>query len=603
MLRRLTVVAVAAALLHGGAAAPAFAVDEPRAISAAPGDVNDFTVESFDAEYALGRDTDGRSTLRTVERIVVLFPESDQNRGIIRDLVRVYDDHPTDLAVVSVTDGDGHPRAYTADAADDVLSVTIAVPEGSFVHGAQSYVIEYTQRDVTRHFADTGTDDFYWDVNGTDWMQSLGRVSARVTVADELVSSLSGATACYRGYFGSGDACEIRTEGATVTVEEAELGPYENVTLAVGFTAGTFAERPLPFLERVPLLLYGGLASLGGALALIVVAVVRSVRGARTGRAIVAQYEPPEGMSVAVAAALLGVPGKAMTATLLDLAVRRRVRLVHDEPTGLYGAQALSAEGLDPVEQLAYRTLFAGAEPHPTLWFTRQSTRLGDTASAVRSRAKSEVRRAGLVGRVSAWMVVTVAVLFVLALLLPVVQAIAVGDFVLTTVLLAVGVNVLVWLLLFTIGGLVMLRPRTRAGALLHDHLMGLREYIRLAEADRIRMLQSASGAEVDEQRIVQVYERLLPYAMLFGFETEWQGELGRYYRESSPEWATGTSSFSTAFPLRAFDLAVATSPATRMRSSGSGGGSRSSFSSSHGGSSGGGFSGGGGGGGGGRGI
>jgi uncharacterized membrane protein YgcG len=132
---------------------------------------------------------------------------------------------------------------------------------------------------------------------------------------------------------------------------------------------------------------------------------------------------------------------------------------------------------------------------------------------------------------------------------------------------------------------------------------MGLREYIRLAEADRIRMLQSASGAEVDEQRIVQVYERLLPYAMLFGFETEWQGELGRYYRESSPEWATGTSSFSTAFPLRAFDLAVATSPATRMRSSGSGGGSRSSFSSSHGGSSGGGFSGGGGGGGGGRGI
>jgi uncharacterized membrane protein YgcG len=564
--------------------------------------VNDFTIESFDADYTLSRDTEGRSTLHTVERIVVLFPEIDQNRGIIRDLVNVYDDHPTDLTVVAVTDETGQPRPFTTEQAGDYTSVTMAVPEGSYVHGAQSYVIEYTQRDVTGHFTDTAADEFYWDVNGTAWAQPFGRVSARVTVDDELLPELSGQVACYRGYSGTGNPCELRSEGATTTLDEADLAPFENVTLAIGFRSGTFTERPVPFFEQFPVLVYAGLASLVAALALIVISVVRSVRAPRTGRAIIAQYEPPEGMSVALAAVLLRAADKAMSATLLDLAVRRNIRLVHDEPSALYGAQALNADGLAPIEQLAYRMLFPGDDAHPTLWFTRQSTRLGDAASAMRSRAKSEARTAGFIGKVHPGVVTTVGVLFVLALLLPVIHAVVVGNFVLMTILLAVGVNLLVWVLLFTIGGLVLLRPRTHAAALVHDHLMGLREYIRLAEADRIRMLQSASGVDVDEQRIVHVYERLLPYAVLFGFETEWQAELARYYRESPPEWVTGASTFSTGFPLRSFAMTVAASPATRPRSSGSSG-SRSSFSSSRGGSSGGGFSGGGGGGGGGRGI
>jgi uncharacterized membrane protein YgcG len=608
MMRRLVVIAVAAGLSIGGAAAPALAADDARAVwagqavTALPGDVNDFTIESFDADYTLSRDTERRSTLHTVERIVVLFPEIDQNRGIIRDLVNVYDGHPTDLTVTSVTDENGQPRPFTTEQTGDFTSVTMAVPEGSYVHGAQNYVIEYTQRDVTGHFTDPAADEFYWDVNGTAWAQPFGRVSARVTVDDELLPALSGQAACYRGYSGNGNPCELRSEGATTTLDEADLAPFENVTLAIGFRSGTFTERPAPFFEQFPVLVYGGLASLAAALALIAISVVRSVRAPRTGRAIIAQYEPPEGMSVALAAVLLRVAEKTMSATLLDLAVRRNIRLVHDEPSALYGAQALNADGLAPIDLLAYRMLFPGAETHPTLWFTRQSTRLGDAAATVRSRATSDARTAGYIGRVHPGIVTAVGVLFVLALLLPVIHAVVVGNFVLMTILLAVGVNLLVWVLLFTIGGLVLLRPRTHAAALVHDHLMGLREYIRLAEADRIRMLQSASGAEVDEQRIVHVYERLLPYAVLFGFETEWQGELARYYRESPPEWVTGASTFSTGFPLRAFSTTVAASPATRLRSSGSSG-SRSSFSSSRGGSSGGGFSGGGGGGGGGRGI
>ncbi len=610
------------ALAGGGPSAAAVStVDRGAQAFASPrlADVNDFTIESFDAEYELGRDDDGRSTLRTVERIVAVFPDFDQNRGLIRDIPRLYDGHETDIRVESVTDEYGVERDFETERYGDFLAVTMAVPEGGFVHGAQTYVITYTQRDVARLFEDTGSDEFYWDVNGTDWAQPFGRVSARVTLAEELVPALTGQAACYRGPFGVGTRCELLEEGGAFTVEELDLLPYENVTFAIGFAPGTFSAAPVPFLERVPLLLYGGWAALAGALGLTVATAWRGLRGAKTGRAIIAQYEPPERMSAALAAELVRKRGTAMTATLLDLAVRRRIRLLHDEASDMYGAQAWDGRDLLPIEQSVWsrlfgssRTTFTGdgaldsAAPAPgkTLWFDRTSTRLGDAAAALRGQAKTEATKHGFVKKAPGGAFALVALLFVAALGLFVLHAIVRGDFAMMTVLLAVGINLLVWLLIGLGAALLAIRPRTHAGALAHDHLMGLREYIRLAEADRIRMLQSASGAEVDEHRIVQVYERLLPYAVIFGLEKEWQSELAKYYRESTPDWVSGSgtsTSFAQALSISALGSAVSSSPVTRTSSSGSGSGS--SFSSSSGGSSGGGFSGGGGGGGGGRGI
>lgn len=288
-----------------------------------------------------------------------------------------------------------------------------------------------------------------------------------------------------------------------------------------------------------------------------------------------------------------------------------RRRLLHQEEDDRYGIQALDSSGLDSIDKVTYAKIFGGSseaggvEPGKTHWFSRSSTRLGDAAASLIKRAKDQVKGLGLRKANNVKAIVTVALLMVIALALPVLHAVLLGNFVLMTVLLAVGINVLVWSLIGMAVILSLLRPVTHEGALLLDHLKGLREYIRLAEADRIRMLQSASGAEVDEHFIVQVYERLLPYAVLFGFEKEWQSELAKFYRESPPDWVAGSGRGSTSFldalPLASFAHTVTTSPKTVTSSSGSGSGS--SFSSSSGGSSGGGFSGGGGGGGGGRGI
>ncbi|NLA66396.1 MAG: DUF2207 domain-containing protein [Leucobacter sp.] len=616
--------------------------------SAAHADVNDFTIESFDATYTLSRDGEGRSSLHTVEHIVAVFPDFDQNRGLIRDLTRVYDGHDTNVQVLSVTDETGAARSYTTEPYGDFLAVTMAVPEGQYLHGAQHYVIEYTQRDVTRFFDDTGVDEFYWDINGTDWSQPFDQVSAEIYLSPELAASLTGATACYRGAFGSTDRCSINDasqqsdsaaenstpendateDGAAAndeaanseaqlafTIDEQRIASRENVSFAIAFAPGTFTAAPTPpapptpFLQKFPLLIWGGIASFLAGIAAFVTALVRG-RKAKTGRAIIAMYEPPEGISVALAAELLRTPNKAMTATLLDFAVRRKLRLLYHAETKQYGVQAVDPTGLLPIEVPTYNRVLSGSsgtdiDPGTTHWFSRTSTRLGDPANSLKARAKAEATKQDLVKKASGKSVGTVILLFVLALGLPVLHAIIFDQFVLMTILLAVGVNVLIWGSIAIVLILAKMQRPTYQGALLLDHLKGLREYIRLAEADRIRMLQSASGAEVNEQFIVQVYERLLPYAVLFGFEKEWQGELARYYRESTPDWVYGTEgqSFTTGLSLSAFSNTVSSAPVTQAVSSSSGSGSGGSFSSFSGGSSGGGFSGGGGGGGGGRGI
>lgn len=588
----------------------AAALGEGDTVSAAPAqpplraDVNDFTIAAFDAEYRLGRDAEGRSTLHTTERIDAVFPDYDQNRGIIRDLVRVYDGHPTDLTVVSVTDEQGTPRSFDTEVTDDVLSVIIAVPEGSFVHGTQTYVIEYTQRDVTRAFADTRVDEFYWDVNGTDWAQPFDRVSATVVVSPELTASVTGEMACYRGRFGSTDQCRLATatsaNGETIiSADENDLRPRENLTVAIAFTPGTFAERPTPFLTRVPVLLWAGIASFIAAPAVTLTSLLLAKRRSRTGRAIIAQYEPPANLSVAVAAELLREPKRAMTATLLDLAVRHKIRLLHDQAADVYGAQLLDDTGLLNIERGVCQRLFlTGVGGH--LWFDRKTTRLGDTALTLRTRAAAETLSRGWVRKIGRGVIATVIILLIVGVVLGLAQAGLTDSEAIGMVVIGVGVTGGVWLMIGLVRALSAARPLTPSGALLHDHLMGLRDYIRLAEADRIRMLQSASGAEVSTERVVQVYEKLLPYAVLFGYEREWQHELAQYYRESAPDWVAGNTSgsLSDMISLAALSSAVRTSPTTQASS-----GSGSSFSSSSGGSSGGGFSGGGGGGGGGRGI
>ena len=61
------------------------AVHNPLPASA---DVDDFAFDSFHADMLLTRAADGHAELSVTETLVARFPDSDQNRGIVRAIER-----------------------------------------------------------------------------------------------------------------------------------------------------------------------------------------------------------------------------------------------------------------------------------------------------------------------------------------------------------------------------------------------------------------------------------------------------------------------------------------------------------------------------------
>ena len=122
-----------------------------------------------------------------------------------------------------------------------------------------------------------------------------------------------------------------------------------------------------------------------------------------------------------------------------------------------------------------------------------------------------------------------------------------------------------------------------------------------MAETERIKMLQSVDGADTSPEGVVHLYEKLLPYAAVFGLEKSWLKEMERYYQVADVE-----DSVLQENGLSLTDLAVISNMTSRIAnqsvsySSGSSISGGGSFSSGFSGGGGGGFSGGGGGGGGG---
>ena len=590
-----------------------FVVGAPAAAHA---DTSDFTFDSFDVDYALSADADGTARLQVVETIVARFPDFDQNRGLIRAIPDDYDGVPLGTTVASVTDANGIPVFYTEERIGDFVELALGTDE--FVRGVQTYVITYEQINVVRSFDDTASDEFYWDVNGTGWDQPFGTVSMSLAIDPALVPALTGDVACYQGYLGENNPCTIEGGPDVFTASVDDLEPAQTLTVAVGFAPGTFVtpeptpsifDRPTPLWSH---LLSGGMLAL--ALGLIAAAAVLRVRAGRSapGRGtIIAQYSEPEGVTILQSAHLLGRGWTALPAALVRLAVRRQLRiLAYPVDAGVaepYTLQFLTTTGAQ-AEDLALLTALFGTDPQPGALrrFGRRDQTLMSALSTISTAAHRSLVTEGLQRKpqgVGLGLLMPVALFAMIFLSMGVIFVTAVAgsisDFSLAAIIVSfIGVFItipLAW------------RPRTltATGAEARDYLWGMKRYLDLAEKDRLQMLQSATGADrvdvTDELQLVKLYEKLLPWAVVWGVETSWMTQLAVHVDAvaEKPDWIVGTTGFQPTLlsgTLGGFRTTI-TPPSTS--SNGWRGSSGGSFS---GGSRGGGFSGGGGGGGGGRG-
>lgn len=157
----------------------------------------------------------------------------------------------------------------------------------------------------------------------------------------------------------------------------------------------------------------------------------------------------------------------------------------------------------------------------------------------------------------------------------------------------AVTVIILVASFIFSLGIAIMfhlLMPaKTKKGVAMEEYLLGLKEYLQIAEKDRLAFHNAP-------EKKPETFETLLPYAIVFEVEELWAKEFEDVYK-SEPEWfENGGSNFNVVSfgkNLSIFDTVLTSSISSTPSSSGSGDGGSSGTSS---GSSGGGGGGGGGG-------
>jgi uncharacterized membrane protein YgcG len=590
--------------------AAALAASDRPASDVAATDVDDFSYSSWDAVYEIGLDDEGRARMHVTETLVARFPDVDQNRGIVRGLETSYEGASTETTILSVTDENGADVPYETDEEDGLLFV-LTGNDDDFVQGLTTYVIEYEMRDVvlaTDPSAGSSAppaDEFYWDLLPLDSTQPIDRFRADVTFDPAMSAALDGATRCYTGPSGSRDECELdgpTTDGGTATfhVESGARPAGDGVTVAIGFDPGTVAQplarTPDPAADIAPI------GAAVGALGLSVgswVAVSAFVRRRRTATGIVvAQYDVPDSLPPLLAAAIVPGAKDVIPAEIVHLAVRGMLRIeegAEDEEPRL--RRRAGARVPDQLDVDALEALFTDADDDGAVDLPTADEGFAARMTALQQRGTDEAQNRGLTEKVRSrgavilqWCAIGTAI----AGLAFGIWSAASGRLSAIPALVVISFGAFLVLLssLYAFSKHMVL---TAEGARTYEYLQGVKEFIRVADADRLRMLQSYSGAERRADGaadVIHVYERLLPYAILFGLEDEWGDVLEKAYANAQrgASWIGDPASFALRTQLATF---VATSHSAATYSAPSAG-----SSSSAGGSFGGGFSGGGGGGG-----
>lgn len=615
--------------------------------------VNNFHFSEFTADYYLYKASDGTSRLRVEEKLVAEFPKNSVSHGITRvipytnqdgqNLTMESDEH---LDLVVWHNG-MKTTPYQIEPGNGYFTVYLGDPD-HYVRNTQTYELEYEFRNVITEFTEDNKtwQELYWDTNGNDWQQRFESVTVRVHLEDQEIKDNFDADniSCYVGRYGAKgeDRCKIIHTEDGVEFRATNLGSRENLTFALEFQPGTFVlSKKLYDYRQVAALIVEIFVIIAlGVLFIILFRQVSAKRKFYKNYFIKPEYTPPLGFTVAEMGENYlqkGRLGSTKTATLLEMATSHKIELVEKSNTSskkqkwhiVVKSLDLTAEQSVLLKILAggNTSLYVGKEiPLKTHTADEHLAKLAGSfdvevrdnlrskklleadpkKAAKKSTKKSSIKSTAdeptpknpagfLILFACVWFFVNLFVCIFMIDDIPSYRIIVGGSG-----LLAIEIGIAVLIFAVTIAVAVKLSPyytHTEKGLEYSRYLDGLKLYIKMAEQDRLKLLQSVKGADTTHQGIVKLYERLLPYAALFKLEKSWLNEMAKYYEYADvakPDWYIGVGAFSVNSFAHA--ISSASSHANTVIAHSSISNSSSGFS----GGGGGGFSGGGGGGGGG---
>jgi len=549
-------------------------------------------IEDFSSDIRVGAD----ASMQITERIVYDFGDSEEHHGIYRNIPVKYDARGGSFVVrlsdISVTDGSGKPYEFTVSDQGDDRMIKIGSADQK-MKGVATYLISYRIRRAINYFEDH--DEIYWNVTGNEWEVPIDEARAIVTLPGNL-NETAVKLECFSGKEGARDSCNTAEYIASQNegfVDGAEftrqyMSPGEGMTLIVGV--------PKSVIHQPNIIEYW-MEDIRDNLIILLPFVVFAImyylwwtrgRDAKGRGTVIMEFDVPDHLTPAEAGTIIDerCGQKEITAQIISLAVRGYLRIKRTEEREVlakkteYTFEKLK-EPTDLDDDFDRELMYGifGGETSMKLSQLKGDF-YGDYAK-VTGRIFSSVARKGYFAddprKVTLIYMSPIALILILLFILSVSGHFTFGPYGILAVFLSI-------IIIVTFA--IIMPRKTERGALAKEHILGLKEYLTVAEEDRLNFFNAP-------EKSPEVFEKLLPYAIALGVEREWAkqfeglGDMRASWYEG-PEVAGGFSTIALTDALGDFqnNFSAGTMNTAASGSSGLGGG----------GFSGGGFGGGGGG-------
>ncbi len=519
----------------------------------------------------------------------ILYDFGDvEKHGIYRDINERFTDSEGNAGMIvisdiNVTDENGIPLEFTTNEDSGTMRVRIGDAD-VFVSGEHTYVITYTAHDVVGFFEDH--DEIYWNATGHEWQVPIGEADVVVWTPVESTSH-----SCYVGVQGSTGTCEssdARLDGTgkpVVIFKQKNIAAGEGLTVAVGLPKGIIQPPALASHLWRTIFNYIFLAFPFVTLVGLIYFWRRDGKDARGRGTIIPEYDAPEGVSPVMAAEIIRQKVKAadISAMIINLAVHGYIKIIRTETKRLvvlkyvdYSLEKLKEPDSTTrtEEKILLKALFVGGQNTVSL---SEKKKVNPLVAAVKDIDKEVAKKMVIGGyyrqnptsirmRYYIWS----GVFFGAGVLLAFFEISYAGmaSFWVASILTLIFAHIM--------------PAKTKKGALVEEQILGLKDYLQIAEKNRLDFHNAP-------EKSPELFERLLPYAMILGVSTAWAKEFEGIYVDP-PSWYAG--GVYTAFSASEFTKELGAMSAVTASSA--------TPTSGRGGSGGGGFSGGGFGGGGG---
>jgi hypothetical protein len=269
------------------------------------------------------------------ETIVVQAEGKEIRRGILRDFPTVYTRRDgarveVDFSVRVVT-RDGAAEDWTTERLSNGVRLRIGSPDRFLSNGRHEYFIRYRTTRQIGFFADF--DELYWNATGTGWTFAIDQAEARINLPEAVPFRQSAFYTGPQGARGQGATIVEQRPGRIVFRTTAPLPPRNGLTVAAAWQKGIVA--PPDVAQQAAWLLQDnkalGVAVIGLALviAYYFLAWLKVGRDPSTGT-VIPLFGPPAGMSAAAVRYVdrMGFDNRTFTAALIELGVNGHIKLL-----------------------------------------------------------------------------------------------------------------------------------------------------------------------------------------------------------------------------------------------------------------------------------